>query len=152
VLAYGNPSRQDDGLGPALAEALEHEALPNVTIDIDYQLTIENAAQVAEHDTVIFVDAAVDGREPFYFRKVEPKESASFSTHSVEPEAVLFLAKTCFDASPSAYVLGIRGYDFEGFGESLSGQAQSNLTEALDFINNVVLSGNFEQAVTEARN
>ena len=68
VIGYGNPGRLDDGLGPALAAAIESAAPAGVTVDADYQLTVEDAAAVAEHDVVVFADAAVDGPEPFYFR------------------------------------------------------------------------------------
>ena len=51
--------RLDDGLGPALADALEKLDLPGVSVDADYQLMIEDAAEVAEHDFAIFADAAV---------------------------------------------------------------------------------------------
>ena len=75
--------RLDDGLGAAFAEAMEQIAPPGVDISADYQLTIEDAADVAEHDFVIFVDAAVDalphctGLPPFFRRKrrgMKPKE------------------------------------------------------------------------------
>ena len=57
---FGNPARGDDGLGPALIERLDALALEGVTTDSDYQLTIEDAALVAEHDVVVFVDARSD--------------------------------------------------------------------------------------------
>mgnify|MGYP001827687352 FL=1 len=38
------------------------------------------------------------------------------------------------EAKPEAYVLAIRGEDFDGFGEGLSDRAQRNLSAALGFI------------------
>ena len=53
-IGYGNPGRLDDGLGPAMAEAVEKLNLPGVVTDSDYQLTVEDAAEVAKYDLVIF--------------------------------------------------------------------------------------------------
>jgi hydrogenase maturation protease len=135
VIGYGNPGRLDDGLGPALAAALEPLNLPGVTVDADYQLTVETAAAVAEHDLVIFADASVAGDEPFFFQALDAAGAElSFSTHSVEPEAVLALCEQLFAARPRAYVLGIRGYEFDEFGERLSEAARANLTAAVGFL------------------
>lgn len=134
LLCYGNPGRLDDGLGAAFAEALEGSALPGVTVEADYQLTVEDATSIAEHPVVIFVDAAVRGNEPFFCRSVEPKPTISFSSHSVEPENLLALAQKMFGAQSQAYALGIRGYQFDDFGESLSPKAQENLAAAIQFL------------------
>ncbi|MBN2431692.1 MAG: hydrogenase maturation protease [Acidobacteria bacterium] len=148
VLGYGNPGRCDDGLGPALVESLAAEALPGVTIDADYQLAVEDAAVIAEHDVVIFVDAAVKGTEPFYFRPVIPSPVVSFSTHSLSPESLLGLARDVFQKERPGYVLGIRGYEFNEFGERLSPRAAANLERARDFIGRVLRQGNWAAAVT----
>ena len=134
LLCYGNPGRLDDGLGAAFAEALEESALSGVTVEADYQLNVEDATSIAEHPVVIFVDAAVRGSEPFFCRPVEPKPSISFSSHSVEPENLLALAQKMFGARSQAYALGIRGYQFDDFGESLSQKAQTNLAAAIRFL------------------
>ena len=128
ILAYGNPGRRDDGLGPALAESLESLALPGVTIDSDYQLTVEHAAAIAEHDFVIFVDADASGPEPFSFGRIPPAvgddPSLTFSSHSISPQGVLALAVELFGARVPGYLLGIRGYEFNEFGEGLSARAE----------------------------
>jgi len=148
LLCYGNPGRLDDGLGPTAGEILEREDLPGVTVDVDYQLTVEHAAAASECDVVIFVDAAVDGREPFFFRPVEPQLSVGFSSHGVEPDVVLGLAGHLMGSMPQGYALGIRGYDFDDFGEALSPRAADNLTAALHFLVAVVKERGFQEAVT----
>ena len=47
VIGYGNPGRLDDGLGPAVASAMEEFNLPGVSVDSNYQLTVEDAASAA---------------------------------------------------------------------------------------------------------
>ncbi len=136
VIGYGNPGRLDDGLGPLLAEKLEAMEIPGLTVDSDYQLTVEDAAPVAEHDVVIFADAHVSCDPPFSFTRLEPDPAGvvSFSTHHAEPEAVLALAKEAFGKTPDAFALGIRGYEFNEFGERISDEARRNLDAALEFL------------------
>lgn len=140
-IGYGNPGRRDDGLGPALAERVERLGIPGVTADSDYQLTVEDAESVARHDVVVFADASVSGAEPFTFRRLAPRGAPGFSSHSVEPEEVLALAEALFGARPEAYVLGLRGYEFDAFGEGLSLRASVNLDEAETFIARALRSG-----------
>jgi hydrogenase maturation protease len=146
VIGYGNPGRLDDGLGPALAEAVQELNLAGVTTDADYQLTVEDAERVARHAFVIFADAAVRGPAPFALRAVRPATEASFTTHSVEPGAVLTLSRDLFGGAPLAYTLAIRGYAFDGFGEELSPDAQRNLAAAVAFMQNALRSGEFRPA------
>jgi len=141
LIGFGNPGRLDDGLGPALAAEIERLELDDVTVDSDYQLTVEDAAAVAEHDVVVFADAAVDGPEPFSFERLEPESHLSFSSHDVEPPAVLALARDLFGARTPGFMLGIRGYEFDEFGERLSNRAQANLASALKFIEPVLRDG-----------
>ncbi len=143
LIGYGNPARADDGLGPALAARIGKASIKRLTVDADYQLTIENSCEIAKYDIVIFADASVDQKEPFFFREILPESPMSISTHSVSPGAVLHFARMIFNAETKAYVLGIRGYEFNVFDERLSEGAESNLEAAFKFIVNMVRSGNF---------
>ncbi len=134
LLGIGNPGRRDDGLGPALAEAIERLGIPELTVEAEYQLEAEDAAGVAEHDAVVFADADAAGPEPFSFGPVVPVHGLPFSSHSLEPGGVLALAQEVFGRSADAWILGIRGYDFEPLAEGLSDRAQENLALALAFI------------------
>ncbi len=143
VIGYGNPGRLDDGLGPALAEQLEAQAIPGVTIEVDYQLSVEAAEAVARHDAVVFVDAHTSVAEPFSMTPVEPVEHVSFSSHSLTPQAVVSLARELFGATAEAYVLAVRGYEFNNFGQGLSERAQANLGEAIGFLASTLRRGSF---------
>lgn len=149
ILCYGNPGRLDDGLGAAFGEAVEGMAPEGATVEVDYQLSVEHAVALAEHRYVVFVDAAVSGRAPFFFRRLTPMAEATFSTHSVRPESLLAVARELFGAEPEGYALGIRGYAFDQFGESLSPGAMHNLTAALQFALPLLEKRNFSAAVTE---
>jgi len=134
ILGWGNPGRVDDGLGPAFIEAVAKLGPPGVVLDADYQLTLEDAAEVARYDRVVFVDADRRGPAPFRMRRLRPSAHGfGFSTHGVEPGAVLALCRDLFHATPEAWLLGIRGYEFDRFGEGLSGRARANLDRAVEF-------------------
>ena len=140
IIGYGNPGRLDDGLGPALAEAIDRADVPNVTVESCYQLAIEHAELASRHDVVIFADACVeaDGNEPFSFRALQPKISTSFSTHSVDPAVILGLAHNLFGSGAAGYVLAISGYAFDDFGEGLSANARENLNAATRFLKSLL--------------
>jgi len=138
VYGYGNPGRQDDGLGPALVERLEGDRLPGVATDSNYQLQIEDAVAVAGKGTVIFVDATVSGEGPFTFAELEPSGEIAFTTHSVSPGSVLALCSELYRMDVRAYVLAIRGYGWE-FTEGLTPAAEKNLDEAYRFLKGALM-------------
>jgi len=79
---------------------------------------------------------------------VEARGEASFSSHSLEPEAVLALARDMFGGRAEGYALGVRGYAFNEFGEALSEKAQANLDAALRFIEGVITNDLFADAAS----
>jgi hydrogenase maturation protease len=130
VIGYGNPGRQDDGLGPAAAAEIEKRKWPNVTTADNYQLAIEDAVQIAAHEAVWFVDAAREGDAPCAIRRLSPALDITFTSHLLKPEVLLAIAEQYFGKSPEAHLLSIRGYEFD-FLEGLSEQASSNLSLAV---------------------
>ena len=115
-------------------------------MEADYQLQVEDAEAIAAHDVVVFVDAAVEGKEPFAFHETEASREASFTTHSLEPGAVLELARNMFGAKADAYTLAVRGYEFNAFGEGLSVKASANRDAAVRFLDGVIRNDLFADA------
>ncbi len=139
VLGWGNPGRGDDGLGPEFVRAIEALGLESVECSSDYQLQVEDAADVARFRRVLFVDADRTGGEPFWLDRLHPQANGlSFSTHSVAPAAVLALVRDLFHSEPEAWILGIRGYEFDEFREQLSKGARSNLERAVKYVKSAV--------------
>lgn len=130
ILGYGNPGRLDDGLGPALADEVGALNLSGVTVLSDYQLSAEHAAELLNHDRVVFVDAAVEIEEPFILHQLLPRAAVSFTTHSMRPEVVLSLAIETLGWHGEGYLLGIRGHEFNEYDERLSAEARENLDKA----------------------
>jgi hydrogenase maturation protease len=133
VLGYGNPGRQDDGLGPAAAMALADLGWGHVTAFDNYQLNIEDALDVARHDMVWFVDAAKSGGAPYEVQELQPAEGIEFTSHLVTPATILAIAQRYYGAAPQAFVLAIRGYEFE-FIETLTPGGADNLRAAVGFL------------------
>ncbi|RKX77501.1 MAG: hydrogenase maturation protease [Spirochaetes bacterium] len=145
ILGYGNPAREDDALGPAVAGEIEKLCIQGVTVDSNYQLNVEDSAAIAEYDTVVFVDAASEGEEPFSFYPIKPRITESFLSHSVEPELVYGLSRELFGAKTGAYMLGVRGYSFGMFRENLTEGARENMKEAVRFLTEILKSGSFDR-------
>ena len=61
IYAFGNPGRQDDGLGNRLIEKLEpwlkEKGFDRVATESNYQLNIEDAYTLKDKEVVVFVDA-----------------------------------------------------------------------------------------------
>ena len=109
ILGYGNPGRQDDGLGPAIAEAVAAWELPNVMTDDPYQLNIEDAAALAEHDLVVFVDASVDAPAPYSLTRIAPAAAITFAAPTANfsnPSGGYLFTELGCDASSCSYRFG----------------------------------------------
>lgn len=142
IYGYGNPGRQDDGLGNAFTERIkalvEEKGIEGFSFDSNYQLNIEDADAIAEHDVVIFADASTEKIDDFCVSRVEGSEQASFTSHAASPGYVLYLCNTLFQKDPPVYLVHIRGEEWE-FQEGLSEQALSNLEAAVRFFEPLVL-------------
>lgn len=135
VIGYGNPGRQDDGLGPAVAAEIEKLGWANLTVLDNYQLNIEDAVDVADHDVVWFVDATKVGPSPFAVTDVAPALVVDFTSHLVRPEVVLALCQRYYQKSPKAFLLGVRGFQFE-FVEELTAAAADNMRLTVSMLTN----------------
>lgn len=139
IFTYGNPSRGDDGLGPAMFDLLEdflrkHQTSDKVELLTDYQLQIEHAVDLEHRDCVLFVDASMSASAPFEFQQLQAERDESYSTHAMNPAAVLAVYQQVNRSDhPPAFMLTIRGYEFD-LGEGLSEQAEMNLEQAYEFI------------------
>ena len=138
VCGYGNPGRQDDGLGVRFAECIEAWAtstgLGHIHCRTDIQLNIEHALSLTACDTVVFADATTEAdAPPFRLRPLSPAPATAFSTHALTPETVLAWAVELYDARPTAYLLTLRGESWN-LEDSLSPAAAANLEAALAFV------------------
>lgn len=133
IVGIGNPSRGDDALGPSLIERLDALNLADIELLTDFQLQVEYAIDLQGRQKVIFVDASVRDAEPYEFKRIEPATDTSYSSHALSPAALLQAYRRLYGQPPEAWVLAIRGYEFE-LGEGLSPQAALNLEQALAYL------------------
>ncbi|MFP4471143.1 MAG: hydrogenase maturation protease [Bacteroidales bacterium] len=137
IYGYGNPGRQDDGLGNLFVEKIsqwvQQEDLKNFKFDSNYQLNIEDAAEIAGFDIVIFVDASVEDIQDVVLDEITPKTKVEFSMHSVSASYVVQLCNDIYKESPRAYLLHIKGYEWE-FREGVTARAAQNLEKAIEFM------------------
>lgn len=131
VIGYGNPGRGDDGLGPALAAAIAEMNLPDVTVESDYQLTVDHTTQIAAHDLVVFADAAIGLPEPWQLSALAAEPCRTFGSHSLDPAGALHLTRLLYGEAPPGWVLAIAGKEFGEMREGLCPAAQDNLALAV---------------------
>jgi len=137
---YGNPGRQDDGVGISFTEQLSDWAkmkgFKNIDFDSNYQLNIEDAENISSYDIVIFVDASQEKDiSDFDIAQVKPSCEVNFTMHAVSPSFILNLCSEIKKQIPQALLLQIKGYKWE-FQQLLSERAELNLQKAITFIKN----------------
>ena len=135
VLAWGNPSRGDDAIGPHLLKSLEDEAARRPewrghVFVTDFQLQPEHALDLDGADLVLFIDASVAAPAPWSFGRVRAARDRSFSTHAMSPAALLAVHESLGAAAPPAWLLAVHGECFE-LGAPLGVAAGANAEAAL---------------------
>ncbi|MBI2428823.1 MAG: hydrogenase maturation protease [Ignavibacteriales bacterium] len=141
--AYGNPGRGDDGLGNVFIEEMEtwlkSTGLQSVSTDSNYQLNVEDVAEMIHYDIVIFIDASTADIDSYSFTTVQPAPHTSFTTHSISPASLLSLCMELYTHHPLVYLLQIKGDQWE-FSEGLSADARKNLQNAVQFAQTTILN------------
>jgi hydrogenase maturation protease len=142
IYGYGNPGRQDDGLGVSLSERfgkwIKEENLSSIKVECNYQLNIEDAAEIADKDLVVFVDASKEEINDFLFTRVKPSAEAEYTTHAVSPSYICYLCNIIYDKAPDVYLLHVKGYKWD-FLEEMTDKAKHNLSRAYDYLKEFVL-------------
>jgi hydrogenase maturation protease len=131
VIGYGSLLRGDDAAGPAVAEAIQAMALPDVCVAIVPQLTPELAEVLADAEQVIFVDAcsAAPG-EPVTVAPVAMTTAAEPVGHIGDPGCLLALCHALYRSAPVAHVVMVPAVSFE-VGAPLSPVARHGCARAV---------------------
>jgi hydrogenase maturation protease len=149
VLGWGNPSRGDDALGPLLCDRLESAWHAGSTYEVlqDFQLQVEDAFDIEGRELVVFIDASASGAAPYSFRPVEPCEDRTAGSHALSPESVLYTTSKILGSTPPAFVLAVRGENFE-LGAPLSDGAGIHLEAAWALLSDIAAASD---ALAECR-
>ncbi len=140
VIGYGNSLRSDDGAGQIVASKIASWNLPNVRSLVVHQLTPELAEDLANADTVIFVDAVISSKqnsEKIEIITLESDDKYSNLGHTENPHSLLYLSKIIYNKIPKAYWILIPAINFE-FGEKISDITKKGIEQSLEKIESII--------------
>lgn len=142
LYGYGNPGRQDDGLGNAFIDRIqkwiETEKLEGFELDSNYQLNIEDAEAIADKDLAVFIDASVEAIDDFCISKVTESSKITYTSHAASPGYIVDLCKQIYQTAPPTYLLHIKGSEW-AFKEGLTEKGIANLEKAIDYMKPLLL-------------
>ncbi|NJK55765.1 MAG: hydrogenase maturation protease [Pleurocapsa sp. SU_5_0] len=138
VIGYGNSLRGDDGIGIKVAQIVADWHLPKVRSLSLHQLTPELAAELAQVDLAIFVDAyQCADPDVVKIHPLKPSSSIQFKSHFSDPEALLSLTQALFGKCPQAWWVIVPGISFE-LSDRLSPLAKQGIKQASQQIRSLV--------------
>jgi hydrogenase maturation protease len=106
IIGYGNPLREDDGMGWRAAELLEQQLPAGAAEIIEcHQLTPELAANLADASVVVFLDAACDQEPGAVCSAPVLPEGAVVWSHYVTPGQLLTLSEQLGGKAPQAFLI-----------------------------------------------
>jgi hydrogenase maturation protease len=142
IYGYGNPGRQDDGLGIEVTNRLEDWVLKyqlaGFEFENNYQLNIEDSTAIADKDLVIFADASEEEIDDFCLSVVDGSSKVAFTTHAASPGYIVQLCKELFQKEPVVLLLHIKGYEW-AFREGISERASENLDQAFEYMKTLLV-------------
>lgn len=140
VIGYGNSLRSDDGIGLKVAEIVANWQLPELRSLSCHQLTPELAADLAQVDVAIFVDASpnLNGKK-IELCSLKPVELTQIRSHFSDPRALLSLTQSLYGRYPQAWWLIVPGMNFE-IGDRLSPLAEKGIAQGVTQIKNLLLN------------
>lgn len=144
LIAYGNPSRGDDALGPLLLEKIPNDCLQSVELLTDFQLQIEHALDLKHRQLVLFADASVANTQPLAFSQLRPICDNSYTTHAMNPAAVMQVYSDIEKVTPPpCFLLTMQAVQFE-LGDGLSETAAESLQQAIIFVEKLLAQPTLE--------
>jgi hydrogenase maturation protease len=138
VIGYGNDLRSDDAVGQRVAEIVATWEIPNLRSLAIHQLTPELAANLADVDLAIFVDACEQKTsKEVQIVAIEPNLSGTLTAHSADPRSLLALTQAVYSRTPQALWVLIPGENFE-VGDRLSPFAETSMAIGLERIQQLI--------------
>ena len=146
VIGYGNPSREDDGVGLAVVNGLRARlGMPPLDEEIDgfddlggpfdtlflQQLTPELSETLAAYDHIVFVDAHLGiYTELVHHETITPAAETTMVSHHMKPSALLGMTSQLFHTTPTCELISIRGFSFD-FSDTLSPQTAAGVAQVI---------------------
>lgn len=137
VIGCGNTLRGDDAAGVRAVEMFSHRH-PNIDCLCMHQLTPELAEQIADYDTVIFIDADANATQSCARAIALCVGTEQPRTHFVSPESLIALSQHLYRRVPAtAYTIGIPATQFE-FSEQLSSSTERAVKDSMLIIEHII--------------
>jgi hydrogenase maturation protease len=134
VLACGNALRSDDGVGPKLAEwaAERFQQDANVRVVARQQWTPELAKDIADADSVLFVDSSTNSVPGRVSLAAVPSNRGNGTpeTHHLEAHELLGLTRSLYGSMSAHAMLLTVGASSTELGETLSEPVEAALPRA----------------------
>lgn len=140
VIGVGNPLRRDDGIGPAVADAVAERDLPGVAVSSCAGEMTQILDAWAGASVAVVVDAAVGG-VPGRVRRCtldDFVDATPFSSHELSLHKTYELARA-LDRAPLMVLVVTVDVDDTGHGEGLSPAVAAALPEAVDVVLGILL-------------
>ncbi len=135
IIAMGNPSRSDDGIGARVVAELQQTALSETVDMLDLGTSGMNVLHELEgRDKVVFVDCTKMGEPPGTMRRFTPddvatrKEASAVSLHEGDLLHTLWLARRLGTCPADVVIFGIEPKSLD-FGENLSPELSDRLAD-----------------------
>jgi len=152
IIAYGNPLRQDDGVGWRVARHLR-ELFRDDPVEVTFrqQLTQELVLSVSSSSRVVFIDSEVgDSPGTITHRRLEPARSLSPNlSHHMAPAELLAWTRILCGRAPRAELITVTGAAFD-LNEFLSPQVEAALPALFEMIKGLVqpIQGDSEESAS----
>lgn len=147
IIGYGNPSRQDDGVGLAVVNGLRVRAgqapldegddgFDDLGGSLDtlflQQLSPELAETLIDYDHVVLVDAHFGiYPELVHWAALDPQGEATIVSHHFKPGTLLALANQLYGRAPTGELVSVRGHAFD-FTSELSPDTAAGVEQVVD--------------------
>lgn len=132
VFGYGNPLREDDGIGPAITEQLRDTLRnPSIQYEIAHQPLPEHAELFASSSSLLLIDCQ-EGPDigGITIRSVDRDAPKSATPHQVGLDAILAMSRTLYDHQPATTLLTIESNRL-GYSDRLSSVMWENFKPIL---------------------
>lgn len=135
IIGIGNILRGDDGVGKYVADQIENNHLPGITVITTLQLDMGLAEDLSKFDIVLFIDASLN-ESTFSFLPLMPDNHPpqSFS-HQVNASVIVSLTHKLFLPNTQFYMCAIGANNFE-MGNGISAATKANANAAIAAITN----------------
>ena len=133
VIGFGSTLRTDDGAGIWTAEKLSALQIPGVVVECTHQLSLDLLEDFSSYDRIVFIDAAVDGKNVAFEPVGRPDVAVPPSAHHLTPADLIKTYSDLYERSIEAFFCTIRGEEFE-FGTELSKETAIRAKSALSLL------------------